>query len=114
MNKTVIIFVLYTFLIVVGVLYFFDKQEKTYEVKIEQVEKKYKEKNDSLNNIIRINIERIDSISKNNDGLTSSIDSLKNKKRDYDIHYKNFDNLEPDVIVNLFDSISTRNFKLPR
>jgi uncharacterized protein Yka (UPF0111/DUF47 family) len=112
MKKNLLILILYSIVLFGIVCYIFDQNEKSYADKIEMIEKNYNHERDSLNTIIEINLNKIDSMSKLNNGLTHSIDSIKNKTRKNEPIYKNFNELDSDDIVNLFDSISTsRTFK---
>ena len=90
----------------------FNNKTNTYKNKIDSIELKHKNIEDSLNNQIQLKNNKIDSLFGKNKEITLNIDSIKNKQNDNEkATYIPFTNLKPDNVVSLFSGYNTnRNY----
>jgi peptidoglycan hydrolase CwlO-like protein len=104
MRKTIIwTIIIYSILIfLVGYIYYNHKNNQ-FNTEIENINNRYQNKYDSLNNNIntyKIKIKYLDSLISMND---NQIDSIKNKQKDYEKPiFTSFRNISTDSIVSLF------------
>jgi len=104
MKKTIIwTIIIYTLLILIIGYFYYNHEQNKFNTEIENINLKYQNKYDSLNNNIntyKIQIKYLDSLISTND---IQIDSIKNKQKDYETPiFTSFSDISTDSIVNLF------------
>ena len=110
MRKTIIwTIIIYSLLILIVGYFYYEHEQSRFNTEIENINIKYQNKYDSLNNNIdtyKLEIKHLDSIISIND---TQIDSIKNKQKDYETPiFTSFRNISTDSIVSLFSGYNPK------
>jgi len=110
MKKTIIwTIIIYTLLILIVGYFYYGYEQSRFNTEIENINIKYQNKYDSLNNNIdtyKLQIKQLDSLISIND---NQIDSIKNKQKDYETSiFTSFRDISTDSIVSLFSGYNPK------